>query len=371
MTKHISLTRRSFLKGTSAVAGSFLVGSNPVSFFESQAAFPKRTGKPYRVALAQADFYERDVVRERVFTMIEQLGGLSDVVKPGNRVAIKVNLTGGTGFEQMLEQPATESMVTHPEVTRALVEAVLEAGASEVYLVEAITDLNCWTEWGSADIAADFEDQVKLIDLNNPRLRDPFADMPVGENWLVYDKFTMHSILQEVDVFMSVAKMKCHATAGVTLSMKNLMGTVPISLYMMNAQDGHRSALHGPGTQAMVRIPSVVMDLVRARPIHFSLIDGIKTAEGSEGPWTGDFNQKIANTLVAGKNMVATDAVATAVMGFDPNAASFSQQPFLTCLNHLQLAAALGLGSNNLDDIEIVGAALEDVQTSFRPYHAV
>lgn len=370
MTKHISLTRRSFLKGTGALAGSFLDGADLGTFFETQAAHPKRANKPYQVALAQADSYERETVREKVFTMIDQLGGLDDVVKPGNRVAIKVNLTGGTGVQEQLDQPATEIMVTHPEVTRALVEAVLETGASEVFIVEAIADLNCWTLWGSADIAADF-DQVRLIDLNNPRLRDPFAEISVGENWLIYDKFTMHSILQDVDVFMSVAKMKCHATAGVTLSMKNLVGTVPISLYMMNAQDGHRSALHGPGTQAMVRIPSVVMDLVRARPIHFSLIDGIKTAEGSEGPWTGDFNQKIANTLVAGKNMVATDAVAAAVMGFDPTAASFSQQPFLTCLNHLQLAAALDLGSNRLDDIEIVGAALEDVQTSFRPYHAV
>ncbi|HEX3051213.1 MAG TPA: DUF362 domain-containing protein [Aggregatilineaceae bacterium] len=359
------LTRRTFLKGTGALAGGVLVGTPTETIPRIQAN--KHTSQAYQVALAQADSYEREVVRERVFTMIEQLGGLGDVVQPGNRVAIKINLTGGTWVEQQLEQPAVETMVTHPEVTRALVEAVLEAGASEVYIVEAIADLNCWSLWGSAEIAEDFE-QVKLIDLNNPRLKEPFVDVPVGENWLLYDQFKMHPILKDVDVFMSVAKLKCHATAGVTLSMKNLVGTLPASLYMLTPADSNRSALHGYGKQAQVRIPSVVMDLVRARPIHFALIDGIKTAEGSEGPWTGDFNQKIANTLVAGKNMVATDAVAAAVMGFDPMAASFAEVPFQHCLNHLQLAAELGLGSNNPDDIDIVGMALDEVQTTFRAY---
>jgi uncharacterized protein (DUF362 family) len=361
------ISRRSFLKAAGALTGSLLASPDVDLAPVRASTTSKRSEKAYQVALAQADSYERDLIHERVFTMIDQLGGLGDVVHEGDRVAIKINLTGGTYFEQQLDQPAVEIMVTHPEVTRALVEAVLDAGASEIFIVESIADRFCWSLWGSQAIADEF-DQVQLVDLNTTH--DAFVQIPVGENWLVYDAFTMHPILQDVDVFMSVAKMKCHATAGITLSMKNLIGTVPVDHYKLGSGDGNRSALHGPGTQGVLRIPSVVIDLVRARPIHFSLIDGVKTAEGSEGPWTGDFNQKLANVLVAGKNMVATDAVAAAVMGFDPMAASFVQPPFHFCLNHLQVAASLGLGSNNLEDIEIVGSALDEVRTEFRPYHA-
>jgi uncharacterized protein (DUF362 family) len=74
--------------------------------------------------------------------------------------------------------------------------------------------------------------------------------------------------------------------------------------------------------------------------------------------------------LIAGKNPVATDAVATAVMGFDPLAVGRHEPPFEYCLNHLTLARFRGLGPNDLDEIEIVGAALDDVRTPFKPYTA-
>jgi uncharacterized protein (DUF362 family) len=70
--------------------------------------------------------------------------------------------------------------------------------------------------------------------------------------------------------------------------------------------------------------------------------------------------------LVAGKNPVATDAVSAAVMGFDP-AAVYPSAPFLRCDNHLALADAMGLGPHRLEEIEVVGTAIEDVRYEFRP----
>jgi uncharacterized protein (DUF362 family) len=69
--------------------------------------------------------------------------------------------------------------------------------------------------------------------------------------------------------------------------------------------------------------------------------------------------------LIAGKNPVATDAVGTAVMGFDP-CASYPNAPFVHGDNLLNLAADLKLGSNRLDEIEVVGAGMEDVKQQFR-----
>jgi uncharacterized protein (DUF362 family) len=70
--------------------------------------------------------------------------------------------------------------------------------------------------------------------------------------------------------------------------------------------------------------------------------------------------------LIAGKSALATDAVATAVMGFDPTA-NFPDAPFLRCDNHLNLAAAAGLGTNRLNEIEVVGASIKDVLYQFTP----
>jgi uncharacterized protein (DUF362 family) len=117
-------------------------------------------------------------------------------------------------------------------------------------------------------------------------------------------------------------------------------------------------------------VPRVIVDLNRARRIDFALIDGVRTSEGGEGPWIDGWTPLDAGALVAGKNPVATDAVAAAVMGFDPTAESRAETPFLFCENHLRLASQAGLGPYHLDEIEIVGAALEDVRREFRPYGA-
>lgn len=58
---------------------------------------------------------------------------------------------------------------------------------------------------------------------------------------------------------------------------------------------------------------------LRATLLILALVDGIRTAEGGEVP-RGRFNPVQPGVLIAGKNPVATDAVATAVMGFDPTA---------------------------------------------------
>ncbi len=80
--------------------------------------------------------------------------------------------------------------------------------------------------------------------------------------------------------------------------MKNLVGTVPLAFYQLN-NDGYRTALHGPGDEYSRRLPRVIVDLNRARPIHFALIDGIRTSEGGEGPWIEGWNPKKANVLIA------------------------------------------------------------------------
>jgi len=97
-----------------------------------------------------------------------------------------------------------------------------------------------------------------------------------------------------------------------------------------------------------------------------ALIDGIKTTEAGEGPWIQTMAAVEPGLLVASRDPVAADAVATAAMGFDPTATP-PTAPFLRSDNHLNLAYGLGLGTNRLDEMEIVGPSIEDVRYEFSP----
>jgi uncharacterized protein (DUF362 family) len=316
-----------------------------------------------RVAIARADSYERDLVRRQVQALLDGLGGLSDVVRPGDRVAIKVNLTGGGYFQPPAGFSAVESYMTHPEVVRALGELLYEAGAGQLFIVEAVFDPESFPSTGYVDVASELG--ATLVDLNGPQPYSDFARVAVGAGASIYQELTLNALLRDVDAFVSVAKLKCHYSTGVTLAMKNLIGLLPVSEYRLSPDHWWRSAAHGTEQEVGIRLPRVIVDLSLARPIHLALIDGIKTAEGGEVP-RGSFAPVAPGVLIAGKNAVATDAVATAVMGFDPTA-NPPTAPFLRSDNHLNLAAALGLGTNRLPEIEVVGEPIDAVRFPFHP----
>ena len=328
-------------------------------------AQPQAGGARSKVAIASIRDYDRARVRAAVQEMVDSLGGLGDVVRPGDRVAIKVNLTGGVGNKGPDGLSPMESFVTHPEVVRALGELVLDAGAGALFIVEAVYQWASYTEWGYEEVARHLG--ATLIDLNGT---DPYPDyvhVAVPGGGEIYNEFIFNPILQEIDVFMSVAKMKCHWVAGVTHSLKNLIGLVPARFYRLTPEHSHRSAFHGPTDEtAGQRVPRIIVELNKARPIHFALIDGIKTTEGGEGPWIRTFGPIAPGVLFAGKDPVATDAVATAAQGFDPTAPPMAV-PFVRGLNHLALAAAVGLGTHRLEEIEVMGPSIGDVRRDFRP----
>ena len=60
-------------------------------------------------------------------------------------------------------------------------------------------------------------------------------------------------------------------------------------------------------------------DLVAARPIHLSIVDGVESQTTVETVSRNATYVK-PHFLVAGLNRVCVDAVGTAVMGFDPMA---------------------------------------------------
>jgi len=183
--------------------------------------------------------------------------------------------------------------------------------------------------------------------------------------------------------------MKEHGTTGVTLSMKNCFGITPCTIYGTGSPvdapslvpKGGRGLIHEGNRQPSKsapaekdpttpreptwRVPRAVVDLVAARPVHLSIIEGIRTMAGGEGPWVSDDAVAVApGVIVAGLNPVNTDAVAMGVMGFDPMAMR-GTPPFEKCDNLLQLAEAVGLGTRDLRHIEVAGMPIAEARFDF------
>jgi uncharacterized protein (DUF362 family) len=315
-----------------------------------------------KAAIGQAGTYDPVVLRRELERMLAEIGGLSDRVKPGARVGIKVNLTGGTWWDAKGKPPATEMFVTHPAVVGALGELLLDLGAAKLTVMDGLGDELNFLQWGYTDMAKPLG--AKLLNLCKP---DPYPDyqlFPVEPKPYLYKEFLLNGALDELDVFISVAKMKVHSIAGVTLSMKNLIGLTPISEYRKTEDENDRSALHGTA-DFDTRLPRVIVDLARARRIDFALVDGVITAEGGAGPWDAGLGQIRPGLLVCGKDPVATDAVAAALMGFDPEVKG-GTAPFLHSDNHLALAHESNLGTNRLTEIPVAGPAIRSLAHKFK-----
>ncbi len=375
--KHTGISRRKFLQGMGmTVAGLVLAGcQTPTPTEESDpgqyasvpqdntpAALPAAGVKPV-VAIAKADSYDPALVYKQVQSLLEKIGGVKDILAHGNRVAIKVNLTGGTGSKPLPGTTEIETYLTHPEVVLALCKLLRDSGVKDLYIVEAVYEKASWPAYGYDAMAKSIG--ATLVDLSEAAPYKDFASTPTPGKPFIYDKFTFNPVLNEVDAFISVSKMKCHSTAGITHTMKNLFGLVPYRFYTLKNGDSNRSAFHGQADQTRERLPGVILDLNRARPINLSLIDGIMTTEAGEGPWVTAMTPIQPGLLFAGKNSVATDSIATAAMGFNPHA-DYPNDPFIHARNHLNMAAQLGLGPNHVEEITVVGANLKDVTVAFK-----
>ena len=181
------LSRRDFLRLTGVIAAGLLVnGCQPEQAAHSatQVATQPAANKP-SVAIAQARTYERSTIESQIQTLINQLGGLGDVVKPGDTVAIKPNLTGGTSSQRVPGVTPEDSFVTHPEVVRALVKQVKDAGAKEIFIVESVYEWASYIEWGYEAIASDLG--VTLIDLNEAKPYADFKEKLVGAAHFIYE----------------------------------------------------------------------------------------------------------------------------------------------------------------------------------------
>jgi uncharacterized protein (DUF362 family) len=374
--------RRQFLRGAAAVAGASALG-----LLRPDRLFARADKPSSPVSIARCRTYDPDDVLGRLRAMADQLGDLGKLVS-GKTVAVKVNLTGDV-HQQALGLPAGRTYHVHPNVVLAAATLLDRAGAKRIRFLEGtyqLTPLEEYVQAAGWDLKAlgALKAKVEFEDTRNLGRGTRYAEVKVPGGGSLYPAYQLNHSYVDCDVYVSLAKLKNHATAGVTLSMKNNFGITPTALYSQHehdeksqsarvqvlhlgkerAADGAPQELDPDGPRRpSYRVPRVTVDMVGIRPIDLAIIDGVETVSGGEGPWL-ELKAQQPGLLLAGRNPVCTDAVATAVMGYDPLAKA-ATGPFPGD-NHLALAADLGLGTNDPKEIEVVGLSLEDARYPFR-----
>jgi uncharacterized protein (DUF362 family) len=286
---------------------------------------------------------------ELLVEALNLLGGLGSIMKPGDRVLIKPNYTwvGGARHPKGWRlKPQTslevEANTTDPRLVEGLVVAVQEAGGIPVVGEGSggCETLDAFRLRGLDRVAERLG--FELVDLN----RDEVVRVE-NEDLGVFHRYWVPRTVHEADVLISVPCLKAWPLTGITVGLKNLIGTAPGERYGWPKNGLPHGNLPEP------TIDRVIVDLAYINRINLVVVDGLW---GVEGTWTKGIKPVKMDLLLAGFDPVATDAVAAAVMGFDPRR-----------VRHLELARSKGLGTNRLEEVLVKGERLEAVARGFEP----
>lgn len=380
--KHRTCTRRKFLRWGATFVATTPWTLSPIISGASGAEARSSPSTHAKVAVVSCRSYG-PAVQPAMAQCFDLLGGIGSLVK-NKTVTVKLNLTG-TNFAPYLGRPVGETYMTHYATAHALGSLLFAAGARRVRYVESTQskaklettlDFADWDVGGLKSLG-----RVEFENTRNLGTSKTYSHLKVPDKGLMFSSFDFNRAYDDTDVMVSLAKLKNHVTAGVTLSMKNLFGITPNSLYGDEAGNEDATAgrgplhspvgfgrIHPPGLNTGItsvdptyRVPRIVADICAARPIHLAIIDGITSMSGGEGPWcenAGPIKVTTPGILIAGLNPVSTDAVGTMLMGYDNPRATRGTKPFGFCDNHLALAEQAGLGTADPEKIEVLGMSL-------------
>jgi len=279
------LTRRDFLKLAATVTGGGIVGG---AFVRYRNLWQQPST---RVMTLKAVSYKHDLV-DLMRRGVQNFPSILQRIK-GNRVVLKPNL---------VEYYGERCVNTNPLFVAAAIETFRSLGAGEVIVAEGPghrRDMELLLEAsGLQDVL--YQEKVNFVDLN----LDSIAPVQLKENYTQLGALFLPKTILGADLVISMPKLKTHHWAGVTLSLKNMFGTVPGVKY-----GWPKNALHWCG------IDNSIVDINLAVKPDFAIVDGIDGMQG-DGPLYGETVH--AGVIVMGDNLTAVDATAARIMGIYP-----------------------------------------------------
>lgn len=282
------------------------------------------------VALVQCTEYAQDQVEAAVQRAVDLVGGIEHFVKAGQRVLVKPNL--------LLPSEPERAIVTHPAVVRAVTKLVQQAGAQVIVADNPIVVPVTNRGWRAAYQRSGWDIvETELGAELNTHITPQQRPHPDGELVKLVDT---SDFLDDVDIVISVPKLKAHGFTRFTGAVKNLFGTVPGA-----TKFGYHVKL-----QAVEQFADMLLDLVTFVRPALTIMDAVVGMDGN-GPSAGD--PFPIGSVLASADPVALDVVAITLVGHDP-------------LSVPTVAGSVRRGwtTGNLEDCELVGDSLEDLRVS-------
>ena len=293
--------------------------------------------QPYCVRAVHCDFRSSD---EEVYQALKRatdpLDRAWDKLSKARRIGIKFN-QDWTSDRVVMHEGHRQQLVSDP-VARATLRLLRERTRAELFAVDI--GVVHPPEGGTR------KDNTNIL----PVLREfdvPFIDgWDDGVKWVnvpgggqLFERYPVPQSTVEADEIVSVQKLKNHAFMGITLCLKNLFGLMPLHPLGRPRHYYHH----------LVRMPYMLADIGRIFNPALNILDGLVTQAGEE--WGKGESPRTPSMMMAGDQVIATDACGAHLMGHDPQS-DWLTEPFHRDRNALLLAARSGFGTVDLSQID-------------------
>ena len=275
-----------------------------------------------KVGLVKCNTYDPEELDKALEEAMHLSGGIE--VK-GKKLLLKPNI--------LIDSDPVKAVTTHPEFVRAVIKYMQKNGALEIYVGDS-----------PGSQKPDFSGRKSGIRQVTEETGANWIDFTKGSTIIRTEtgkrtkKFTVTSIVDEVDMVISLPKMKTHQFMLYTGAVKNLFGLIP----------GYTKSTYHVAYLTRNNFGEMLLDLLEAVKPAYSIMDAVI---GMEGPGPGNGYPRPVKLILASPNAVALDTIASTIIGYDPK---------LIPTNYFALKRDLGL--NQFSDISVEGLDINDVK---------
>lgn len=300
------MNRRNFIK--KSLQTGFFVGS-AISLGSYSDFFADRSlNDKYDLVAVKGN--EPDIMFDKG---IEFLGGMRSFIKKGQSVVIKPNI----GWDVSPDRAAN----TNPVLIKRIIKHCYEAGAKDVYVFDHTCDnwIRCYSNSGIERAVKDAGG--KMVPANSESY---YQEVKIKGTKKI-KKALVHELLLSSDIFINVPILKDHDSAGLTISMKNLMGTV------WDRGFWHRNDLH----RCIGEFPAF-------RKPDLNIVDAyyVMKRNGPRGVSKNDLIE--IKSQIISTDIVAADAAAAKLFGMNPDNISY-----------IKIADQMKIGTKDLTKLSI------------------
>ncbi len=282
------------------------------------------------VSIENVPAYERQAVRNGVVRLLAPLGGIEAFVRPGERVLLKPNMLAAKAPEK--------AVTTHPELLRAVIELVQEAGG--IPLVGDSPGI------GGMRKVAEKSGMLRVVEESGAELAEFCEPLEVAGSGM-FKRLALARPYLEADRVINLPKLKTHEMMTITCGVKNLFGAVVGT---------GKAAWHLKAGADRELFARMLLEIYLLRQPDLTIVDAITAMEGN-GPGSGDPRQ--VGLLLAGDNALAVDLIAADILGI-PEKLRYVER----------VALKLRIAGADRATVETVGLPLEEARVAgFRLPH--